>query len=37
MWRKEIPLAVFVAMSTDKATVENRMEIPLETRNNTTM
>ena len=36
-WRKGNPLALLVGKKTDTATVENSMEIPLKTRNKTTI
>ena len=35
VWRKGIPLILFVGMQTDITTMENSMEIPLKTRNKT--
>ena len=37
MWRKGNPPALLVGMYIDTATMENSMEIPLKTRNKTTM
>ena len=36
-WRKGNPLALLVGMRIDRATMENSMEIPLKTRNKTTI
>ena len=37
MWRKGDPLALLVGMQIDTATMEKTMEIPLKTRNKTTV
>ena len=37
VWRKDISLALLTGMQTDIITMENTMEIPLKTRNKTTM
>ena len=37
MWKEENPLACSVGMWIDRATMENGMEIPLKTRNKTSM
>ena len=35
VWRKGNPLALLVGMLIDTAIMDNRMEVPLKTRNNT--
>ena len=37
VWRKGDPLALLVGMQIDTATMEKTMEIPLKTRNKTTV
>ena len=37
VWRKGSPLALLVGKQIDTATMENSMEIPLKTRNKTTI
>ena len=37
MWRKRKLLTLWVGMQIDIATIENSMEIPLKTRNRTTI
>ena len=37
MWRKENPFALLMGMQIDTATMHSSMEIPLKTRNKTTI